>query len=407
MIESETVKYRKLPGSGYYTQTPKWVVALLFFIIGIFVLLMYRRRRAYLGPDHLLIMDDEGYHESYRFFNFRDIQSLSMTKTINYALWGWIFSITCALMVLGAMSVDDPFGFGFFSMSASICGLLALTHLLKGPTVCFRLETAVSTVELPSLNRLHRARRVIEQLRPLIEEAQGRLEQDDLNEQLASLEERGEPNRPSSPAPESRRLRQAPISDYSGRWHRYAYALLFADGLVTLLTILHNGMEMVIGGMVLYLAAGTLFLMAWSHQRDSLLPTGLQTLTKWVVGYLAVSVFVGWIEAIVLSIGNPELSGQQDQLLIYWASLEVLAHPWLLIHCLFFGIVSLLFGLVGMLLLRRSNHVPSSTENPLPPQLPQTPNPPSDPLAELEPAVPDPAVNPTPSPLTDNRESNG
>ena len=53
--------------------------------------------------------------------------------------------------------------------------LLGALYLSFGPTAASSVQTAVQNESLPSLNRVRRARRILNRLRPLIASAQGEL----------------------------------------------------------------------------------------------------------------------------------------------------------------------------------------------------------------------------------------
>lgn len=173
-MASTDKSYRRLPGTGYRQTVPGWAIVLLFFVIGIFALI-FRGRRVQLwqGQEHLLLVEWDGYREYYKRFDYRDIQALVVRKTpdgmiANIAL----LALFCFFAGL-AIVVSDVGGRIALLVVAGVFGLLALVNALYGPTCRCALRTAVQTEELPSLDRLRRARKVFNRLRPLIESAQG------------------------------------------------------------------------------------------------------------------------------------------------------------------------------------------------------------------------------------------
>jgi len=79
--------------------------------------------------------------------------------------------------------------------------ILLMVHGLLGPTCVTRLQTAVSTEDLPSLARQRRLRRALARLLPRIEAAQGRIAGDEL---LAAPEIVVRAPAPPRPAPAPR-----------------------------------------------------------------------------------------------------------------------------------------------------------------------------------------------------------
>ncbi|MBG85305.1 MAG: hypothetical protein CMO80_00180 [Verrucomicrobiales bacterium] len=179
MEEKEQPNYRKLGGGGRYSDAPELVLFFLFFVFNIFVLLFYKRRTLYLGPDHLLVVEGSSYSETYKFYNFRDIHSFTLRRTYDYI--GWMITLALAVAVLLWLAItpgDDVANIVFGSL-AGIVGAVLLVHLLRGRTVHCELKTAVSSVYLPSLGRLGHAQKVLSQIRQLIEEEQGAFDPDD------------------------------------------------------------------------------------------------------------------------------------------------------------------------------------------------------------------------------------
>jgi hypothetical protein len=133
------------------------------------------RSNLWLGKDHLLCVETEGYTESYKRFYFRDIQSITLRKTVR----GWVLAIVTGLITgffaFIALAVDTIEVKWVFGTIAGFCALPFLLNFLYGPTCACQLRTAVQTEDIPSLGRIRRARKVITRLRPLIAEAQGRI----------------------------------------------------------------------------------------------------------------------------------------------------------------------------------------------------------------------------------------
>ena len=69
-----------------------------------------------------------------------------------------------------------------------------------------------------------------------------------------------------------------------------------ADGLLTLATIVANGMAAILGGMVLYCGALIFAIIAYSRQSDSRLSRRVLKLSGWILAYMGLSILVGWIE---------------------------------------------------------------------------------------------------------------
>lgn len=190
--------YQKLPGTGYRRMVPAWALVALFFVIGIFVLLLRGRRvQLWEGREHLLLVEWTGYREYYRRFNYRDIQAFVMRQTRERVLWNIALAVPlvfCGFMLSVGITDSMQRGFAqgdvalFITFGTVSLMLIAgmLVNIALGPTCTCEVQTAVQSYPLPSLGRLKRAQKVIARLRPRIEAEQGQLAPDELVRRLDS-----------------------------------------------------------------------------------------------------------------------------------------------------------------------------------------------------------------------------
>jgi hypothetical protein len=166
--------YRKLPGRGatvtHYT-------------------------RLYAGPDHLLQVFSTGFTETYKRFYFRDIQAMTIRKTVvgkivNAGLGGFV-----ALFAIPALFAGGAGTIVLMSFAGVIAVILGV-NIGMGPTCVCHLKTAVQNEKVPSLSRMRRARRVLEGLRPAIMTLQGEMSAEQIRSRLG-----GETNSPDEGSP--------------------------------------------------------------------------------------------------------------------------------------------------------------------------------------------------------------
>lgn len=180
--------YQRLPGTGYRQLVPTWVIILLFFVIGIFVLLLRgRRAQLWLGENHLLSVEWDGRREYYKRFRYADIQSFTIRKTAHGAVGNGILGLFTVLFALFAITASDPVARGILLGSVGVFALLLIGNCVAGPTCQCHLNSAVQTEELPSLARLPRAQKALGRLRPLITSAQGLLAPDEMSVKLREI----------------------------------------------------------------------------------------------------------------------------------------------------------------------------------------------------------------------------
>lgn len=152
-------EYQRLPGRGRRIE-------------GVRALVSVPRTTLWLGKDHLLVVDDAGYSETYRRFYFRDIQALIVRKTTAYrtglVVWGILFALPFAASFAPQERALKVFWWVFAGLL--LVGLLV--HASKGFTCHVTLHTAVHKEVLPAWKRLRSARRGLERLKPRVLEAQ-------------------------------------------------------------------------------------------------------------------------------------------------------------------------------------------------------------------------------------------
>ncbi|HEU5395566.1 MAG TPA: hypothetical protein VFV81_00265, partial [Verrucomicrobiae bacterium] len=135
------------------------------------------RSSLWLGPDHLLCVDANGYTENYKRFYFRDIQAIIVRQTQRRTVWNIVLGVLLTICLVGtSTSLMPPANM----VAAMIWGTFAvlfavplLINNLLGSTCACQLRTAVHMEKLPSLCRLRQTKKVLGRIRPLIAAAQG------------------------------------------------------------------------------------------------------------------------------------------------------------------------------------------------------------------------------------------
>ncbi len=139
------------------------------------------RSSLWLGKDHLLCIDSSGYTENYKRFYFRDIQALSVVLTNRRTIWNGVLLVPIVICLAGLANAlfslprKDGAVMVAWLVSIAVFVLPLLINSLLGPTCTCFVRTAVQIEELPSLNRVRRARQVLDRVRPFITAAQGEL----------------------------------------------------------------------------------------------------------------------------------------------------------------------------------------------------------------------------------------
>ena len=165
------------------------------------------RSTLWVGADHLLCVDTNGYTENYKRFYFRDIQAISVRKTTRALVWTIMLAAMVALSIMIAFVVRTPGMDIVFWVIAGMLALLLALNAVGGHSCVCHLRTAVQTEELPPLNRVRRARKILKRIRPLIESAQGPIAAGDISSLMYQLTAN-----PVSQQPESAARPSAPAT---------------------------------------------------------------------------------------------------------------------------------------------------------------------------------------------------
>ena len=148
-----------------------------------------------LAHDHLLLCDYRtGFVERYKRFYFRDIEAFIIRRTQHWLvamlIWGAIAFVIFLLAVIWRWNITVTL------VLEGICALFVIRHLIRGPSCRTHIQTAVQTDLLPMLKRVRKTDRILQSLFPLIEEAQGKMDQQTLAEAITTTP-------PPAPGPES------------------------------------------------------------------------------------------------------------------------------------------------------------------------------------------------------------
>lgn len=160
-----TSPYRKLPGKARRVSP--------------------RRGSLWLAENHLLMIENWSYRESYKRFDLSEIQSLTLCTTrrgtIIKVISGVLLLLTITLfgIICGRTVGEERIAYLTTGIILAFFPLVALVRdLILGPTCRCQLSTAVQSVELHSLSRVKKARRAIAVLEQAITAIQGRLPDD-------------------------------------------------------------------------------------------------------------------------------------------------------------------------------------------------------------------------------------
>ena len=141
----------------------------------------------WIGRDHLLQIEHTGYSEDYKRFYFSDIQGFTVRLTNRQRTLGIILGALLVLSAAALISFPDPIARSILGSITGVLLLLLVVNFWKGQTCACFVKTAVQEEILPSLRRLRKARKVLAQVKPFIEQHQGVLTTQEARSRLAGV----------------------------------------------------------------------------------------------------------------------------------------------------------------------------------------------------------------------------
>ncbi len=178
------------------------------------------RSSLWLGPDHLLIIDSNGYTETYKRLYFRDIQAIAIVATRRRTIWNAVLAaplVICAAFLITELASGAQFDIAPIAIESSIAlilGIIMIVNSLRGRACLCEIRTAVQAERVPSICRMKIADRFLERIRPLIAASQGLLAPADVSRRMQAW---SEPNTaaapPAGPSAVAERSTEAPPSE--------------------------------------------------------------------------------------------------------------------------------------------------------------------------------------------------
>ena len=298
----------------------------------------------WLGAGHVLSIDSKRVSEDYKRFYYTDIQSVVTRKTIRGKIQNLFLGLFCGLLTLLAVLIGGSWVI-FFGIMAGLFFLILLFNCLLGPTCECHLRTAVQTEKLPSLNRLRYVRKAMDRLKPLIEQAQGTLTPEAIEEN--ALKESRQATSPSSTSKTRKSLRHE-----HGSFHSILFCLLLAWGLFAGIFIFYNHVAVTLLSSARTMATGVFVIIALVKQHDSDMKDSVRAITWTTLGFVCIDFFLSYILFFVTMFKHPEAVHNQWELLKAFSALSPLDSPWLMGISVFSVVCSFALGLFGLILVK-------------------------------------------------------
>jgi len=324
-------KYRRLPGRPF---SPFSVQSL------------------WQGPDHLLWVNSFFFHESYKHFYFKDIQSLVIRRSDAHQVWNVLWGVLMAVFGLAAWFIPGtPYVSGTF---ASIFLVSLLTNIALGPACSVYLQTAVQVVKLSSLKRVRTAYKAIDQIKALVESVQGPLYQSKRAKGHFSGGQPGPlPADVTKSAPPMTEPKKSPVGPFNPLLHRILFGTLLALGVLGTAQLMLRSLPVAAFETLLHAIAQVMAIMAlvrWYRHLKGTLASKLNWLALVLVSLQSL---IGQGLYVVVSFRNPELNYNTWAMFKRMFELHMSDHPLAWSVNITFAAGSLLLGAFGLMVLRR------------------------------------------------------
>jgi len=263
--------------------------------------------RLYLGPDHLLLVEIEGYDEKYRRFYFRDVQMIAVRRDMRLLAVNLLLGVIWGLLSLALIGPALQGWFYPLGIASSLFILLILVNTLRGATCAAYISTAAGTKRLYALHRLPLARRCLQEIRPLIQRAQ-----EDLAARIAPPPQATAADSPEGTArPEPVRVKidtsekviaaapletpriEEPLRHCTGIAHGFLFVVFLLSAVRSLAEFVFEGPVPTPFAVVLFFCILTGILWSLISQRRSDLDSRLKKIAWASFAYIAVLLSVG------------------------------------------------------------------------------------------------------------------
>lgn len=293
------------------------------------------------GPDHLLSAETAMASENYRRFYYREIQAIIVQKTGMYHVYSFLFGLPAVLaLMVGTLGDTTPLPWLIFS---ALAGLMAVINLLRGPTCVCHIRTAVQNVRVRALVRMRRLGKVLDQVTPLITDAQANLPAAPATSSPSVVAPRT-----TSPVPDRATAPTLPASlkrPISTRPHQILFGGLLIQALLVGGDFFVRNLFYGLFSTLSVTGVMIMTVVALARQADSGINATAKRITWAALFLLCLEVAAGYVVSIWAYATHPELLNDQWALYKYLIMLSPLDHPWLMGFSLSIMIIALTLGM--------------------------------------------------------------
>jgi len=326
-MASEIPTYQRLPGKKKG------------FLIGHYTL--------WQGSDHLLQIYSRLGVEDYKRFYFNDIQAVITHKTGVGRVLNFVLGAITVLF--GLFAITSEGGWSIFpAIIAGVMLPILIIHFFRGPTCETYLLTAVQTEKLHSLHRLKTTQPVMNRLRSLIEQRQGRVNPETFERQSAHPPT----HQMQRVSPGGNRSILKAQKPEKGRVHLALFVLLLVDSVYIAFSFFYTHVALSLLSTAVSMGMGICVIVALVKQHESNLKQSLRTMTWAALGYVCFSFVAGYVVSITLTFKHPEIWQNQWELFKLLSSISPWESPLLMAVNIIALSGAVFIGIPGLLMLK-------------------------------------------------------
>ncbi|MHC1725495.1 MAG: hypothetical protein AB9866_05695 [Syntrophobacteraceae bacterium] len=323
----------------------------------------------WLDEEHLLAVEWHYFIETYKHFDLKDIQAITIRRTPANVTCNVILSIMVCIfgLMLWAGMAKDSMALSTFS-SIILAGLVLClaVNLIRGPTCVCHLKMPFAVHQLPSLCRLKYARKALDRLRAVVLSVQGEITPEEVRPAGNPGEETTHGTAPllNQPA-ESAWLPH--LQEYNDPAHMILFGVLLLDAALNLVFYYYHNVSLFVVGSLVSSAVLILIIIALIKQSGRSLPATVKGLVWLVlVVFIFANMFVyGYKFINIVQKGQLEQMQTSYDQVIALSRIKPADHP-ILAKAAVFNIIAAaacgIWGIVAMVIGRRwrASKIPSA-----------------------------------------------
>jgi hypothetical protein len=309
------------------------------------------------GSDHLLHVFSRFGVEDYKRFYFSDIQAIITRKTAAGFVQNLVLGILVGCFLLSVIASEGGYSI-FWGIFVAMMLIFLVINLFRGPTCESHLMTAVQTEKLHSLGRLKNALKVMNRLGPLIEQVQGRVTSENLDQTPIRQVEQNSVSIPGQPVKPSK----SAVKHEKGHAHLILFGLLLVDGMLAALSFSFSHVFLTLLGSAASICMGIFVIIALVKQHDSDMMRPLRTITWVTLAFVGITFATGYIFGMVYALKQPGIMVNQWEMLKFISEISPWENTFMLGINIFVICGALFLGFPGLLMLKRS-HKPTKKTN--------------------------------------------